>query len=773
MTDIANQQPTSDRIKIGECVVVFSSREVYAPNTRRPRRLTPKAMGVLQALLRSAGDVVTRDELFAEVWPDTLPTNDVLTQAITQLRKAFAADGVDKAGTVYIETIAKTGYRLLAGVESVSAQDVEPSPAETLQDQDSTSVAAADGATGAAESAAQVHSPRWKRRALLWTIAAIVLVGFGVMASQHRRVDAGASAVDAVIDEGTRVVGSPERPYRLITVTDGFETYPALSPDGLQVIYASEKDGRSELMLQTTGSYVPPRALLKTPAGYSDRFATWSPDGRQIAFARFGPEAACEVMIVDADGNHPRHATGCDGTDMLSFDWTVDGAGLLFGTMTGANAGKGIRRLDLDSGRWHGVVYDVGNNDFDYAPRYSPDGKWIAFVRNPQIGDLWVMPASGGAARRLTDDAAEIRGWCWSADSREIVFGRRVDSESRLYRLDVRSRTLHDLGLDDAQSPAISRDGGMLTFVHRRPQFGVFQIAVADGHKQRLFSSSGRDAQPTVSPDGRQLVFTSDRSGSYGLWWAELGEEDSLRLIEGLRPEARQSPDWSPDNRHLLVTGRDATGVAGIYEVEPQQGQWTRLPVPAAQPLQALYTDDPQRLFVVERDGDADGRMLLSLFDRSVTPWQRLATIEGVSQARYDRAADRVLFTRLAEGGLWESDPSLAQSSLRQVSSEWPTRWRYRMWAVAADGAIHYMYMTADCMTRMSRLPSEGMSHCLVADQHSSSNGFSASADGRHIYAALAVADGTDIALMKLPSAPAPVVASIYKSLFFIRKKAS
>lgn len=84
---------------------------------RRPRRLTPKALGVLKALMRSPVAVVTRDELFAEVWPDTLPTNDVLTQAVTQLRKAFATD--EEAGTTYIETIAKTGYRLLVPVSAV------------------------------------------------------------------------------------------------------------------------------------------------------------------------------------------------------------------------------------------------------------------------------------------------------------------------------------------------------------------------------------------------------------------------------------------------------------------------------------------------------------------------------------------------------------------------------------------------------------------------------------------------------------------------------
>lgn len=125
------QPPVSDRIRIGECTVTLSSREVEVVGARRPRRLTPKALGVLRVLLRQPGRVVTRDELFAEVWPDTLPTNDVLTQAVTQLRKAFSND--DDNGQAYIETIAKTGYRLLVPVQVLD--DAEPVAAGVPDDE--------------------------------------------------------------------------------------------------------------------------------------------------------------------------------------------------------------------------------------------------------------------------------------------------------------------------------------------------------------------------------------------------------------------------------------------------------------------------------------------------------------------------------------------------------------------------------------------------------------------------------------------------------------
>ncbi|MGV8961479.1 MAG: winged helix-turn-helix domain-containing protein [Stenotrophomonas sp.] len=774
MTYNDNEAPTPDRMMIGDCSVVLSSREVHAPGARRPRRLTPKAAGVLQVLARNAGKVVTRDELLDEVWPDTLPTNDVLTQAITQLRKAFSSGTDEQAGAAYIETIAKTGYRLLVPVSGGPDSPVAPASSSLPQDTAPAQAQAPEKAAAPRQSSAdRSRQHRHLRRHVLRVIGLVLLASCAVMAFLLWQRPA-ASAVDAVIEGGTRVIGSPERPYRLITVSEGFETYPAVSPDGALVVYASEKDGRSTLFLQAAGNSSP-RALLPTPAGYSDRFAAWSPDGREIAFARFGPQSSCEVLIIGATGGTTRRATGCEGADMLSFDWTPDGRGLLFGTMGGAHSSRGIRRLDLASGRWQDIAYEISGDDYDYAPRYSPDGRWIAFVRNPQIGDLWMMPAAGGAAHRLTDDAAEIRGWSWLSDSRRIVFGRRIDSESRLYQLDVRTRTLHDLGLDDAQSPAVSRKGNTLAFMHRRPQFGVFKIALtaADRTPQRLYPSSGRDGQPMVSPDGRQLAFTSDRSGTYALWWAALDKANTLRLIEGLRPEARQPPDWSADSRRLLVTGRDESGLAGIYEVIPEQGQWQRLPVPGAQPLQALYGDDPQRIYVIEREGKEDGRMLLSLFDRSTRPWRRLAQVEGVSQAHYDHAGKRLLFTRLAQGGLWEVDAALSRGSIRHVSVELPTRWRYRTWTVTARGAVEYLHNGSTCATMLSRIEGPAESRCLAPSQFGSSNGFSAAPNGQAIYAALPVSDGTDIGVMELPERPPGSLLGAAKWLPLLRKLSS
>lgn len=754
----------ADRIRIGECVVTLSSREVEVPGARRLRRLTPKALGVLRVLLRQPGRVVTREELFADVWPDTLPTNDVLTQAVTQLRKAFASD--DEGGQAYIETIAKTGYRLLVPVQVLDA-------AAPLDATDSAALSAAEVAV-LADEPGQASRRRWRRlrRRVLLVLGVAMLIALLVLSALLLRRPSAPSALDATVENGTRVIGSPQRPYRLITATSGFETYPTLSPDGSQVAYeGANEDERSggAIKVQTSGN-APARQLLVPPAGASDRFPRWSPDGREIAFARFGAEGSCQVMIASATGGALRQATRCDGTELLSFDWTPDGRGLVFGSMVGRYAHRGIRVLDLGSGAWRALDYAVQQDDFDYAPRYSPDGQWLVFVRNPQLGDLWRMPAAGGTPEQLTSEAAELRGWAWLSDSRHIVFGRRIDSEVRLYYLDVERRTLRDAGLDDAQWPAVSRNGDMLAFVHRRAQFGVFRLPTRGGSSERLFASSGRDGQPIAAPDGRQLVFTSDRSGHFALWWADMQRPDSLRPIEGLMPETRQAPDWSADSRRLLVVGRNEHGEAVVYEIAPRDERLQPLPVPAVQPLQALYGATPEQLLVVERD--ADQRTRLSLFDRSVQPWRRLASIEGVSQARFDRSSGRVLFTRLAAGGLWSVDPLLSSASVQQVSEDRPSRWRYRTWAVAATGSIDYLGSSADCATTLMRIHAgrEEPERCLDAQRLSAGNGLSASADGNDLYVALAVSDGADIGVMRLPEQPPALFPAVSKLLILAEK---
>ena len=85
--------------------------------------LTPKATDVLLLLLQNAGQLIEKDELINQVWPDAFVEEANLTQNIFQLRRALKDDG---SGPKYIETVARRGYRFVAPVKRVAVEVVQP-----------------------------------------------------------------------------------------------------------------------------------------------------------------------------------------------------------------------------------------------------------------------------------------------------------------------------------------------------------------------------------------------------------------------------------------------------------------------------------------------------------------------------------------------------------------------------------------------------------------------------------------------------------------------
>src|SRR5690606_8754500 len=80
-------RPQTARLRVLDCEVDTLRRCVTRDDAAGEWRLTPKALQVLLVLVESQDGVVTREALFERVWPHTMPTDDVLTQAVTQLRK--------------------------------------------------------------------------------------------------------------------------------------------------------------------------------------------------------------------------------------------------------------------------------------------------------------------------------------------------------------------------------------------------------------------------------------------------------------------------------------------------------------------------------------------------------------------------------------------------------------------------------------------------------------------------------------------------------------
>lgn len=740
----------SARLRVGDCTVDMPLREIHAPGARRPRRVTPKAIGVLAALIEQGGRVVSRDALLAQVWAGTMPSDDVVTQAITQLRKAFDDE---RGNPRYIETIAKYGYRLLAPVEWLE----EGGLAREVQARETVQASAGAAAPAMASPPRYPQAPvdvRGDWRMIAIAIGAAALAFVLVLLWSLRDGGAPQAALRA------QVAGQPAAPgasYRLITSVPGIESNPSLSPDAALVAYVATPPGqrRTAILVQTTDPS-PPRQLSHPEGEAWDSAPAWSPNGREIAFLRVVPGQDCKVMVLPSNGGTERVVGGCDPRNPPSFDWSYDGRGLVFGSRGTPVGGVGLRLLDFASGEWRLLDYGATPSDVDFAPRYSPDGRWIVFVRNSPVGDLFRIPSTGGRAQRLTRLHADIRGWDWMPDGRSIVLARWSGSESRLLQLDLDGGLVRDMGLPDAMEPSIAARTPALAFTEARSYFGIHRVALGGQHQvERMFASSGRDRLPVIAPDNRQLVFTSDRSGEFGLWWTDLRRPDSLRLINGLRPESWHPPDWSRDSGRLLVVG-EGEGGFGLYEVTPSSGQVVRLPSPEENVVQALYVPaDDRRVLMVA--GVAEGRLRLALYDRRVQPWRLVAAIPDVAVARVDEAGQRVLFTRPGRPGLWQADLDLAAGSLRQIDAQVPEVARYRAWSVGSDGGIYYFERRTDCASALRRLGDDNPLLCVDRNRRSGPSGFSLSPRNDVIYVTLSLWDGGDIGFMPLTIEPEAV----------------
>lgn len=735
--------PAAQRLWIGDAQVDVLLREIRGRAGAGPvRRVTPKAMGVLQELAAQAGQVVTREQLLAAVWPDTLPTDDVLTQAVTQLRKAFRQTcGPDEC----IQTIAKTGYRLLPEVRV----DAEPPASSAAVDE----LTAESEPPGPAEQPAAAP-PRVPphRRARLWIGMAVfaTLAGAIVLAVAWQRPDRHGSAAPAPV----AATATPPSAPQIITSAPGAENAPSLSPDGALVAYVAQPPGGegAAILVQAAGQSQA-RALTTPPAQADDSAPAWSPDGRELAYRRTWPDGRCELRVVAATGRVERVVAACAPGDAPEFDWSPDGRTLVSGGARAGGRPARLRTLSLADGQWRDVAYSVATGDSDSMPRYRRDGRWIVFVRNSPSGDLWRIPAAGGAAERLTSLRLDLRQWHWLPDGRGVVAAHAVDGAFRLVRIDLPGGQATDLGLDDALQPAIARDRPLLAFVRSRPTYGLHRVRLPAGGPsshvvEPLLPSSARDVLPAIAPDGRQLLFVSDRSGAQGLWYARLGDADALRMLAGVAPRTRIAPSWSPDSRHALVPALAADGRKILVEVEPATGRVQVLPAPVDDPVQALYTSIAHELLVLA--SDRSGRQSLVRFDRRSQPWRRLATLDDVSRADIDRG--RVVFSRPGRAGLWTADATLDPAGVRVLEAGRPGPVQYRMWDIASDGRIATLMQTQDCAVRLA-LGAEGRppsTRCLDTRQRAAINGYSLAPSGDEAFVSLVTTEEADIGLLPL-----------------------
>jgi dipeptidyl aminopeptidase/acylaminoacyl peptidase len=203
-------------------------------------------------------------------------------------------------------------------------------------------------------------------------------------------------------------------------------------------------------------------------------------------------------------------------------------------------------------------------------PRWSPDGKYLAFLsaRNEGKSQVWLLSRSGGEAQRVTDTPQDVNDFAWSPDSTRLVLVLRDPSEEELEAFS--NKTKPDDMADKAKK---SKPKARKPWVIDRLQFKEDEIGYLDRRRTHLYvfelgakkltqvtSGDYDDAAPVWSPDGRLLAFASnrsqpdpDRTYNIDIWTVAADNVDKGAHLTQITSNPGQDnfPAWSPDGKWI------------------------------------------------------------------------------------------------------------------------------------------------------------------------------------------------------------------------------
>ncbi|MEW5978632.1 MAG: winged helix-turn-helix domain-containing protein [Acidobacteriota bacterium] len=560
----------------------------------RRLRLQEQPFQVLSMLLERPGQVVTREELQQKLWSaDTFVDFDHgLNKAINKIRRALG-DSADNPR--FVETLARRGYRFIAPVESVSDSDLA---ADAVDNVGKTSTASRRSTE---LQDLQVQRRRWTAGWICAAVAlALILAGAGWYYFDRSR-------------------SLPPMTVVRFTSYPGIEKDPALSPDGkrLAFVWDGESGDNFDVYVRSIGpvgelpltAEKPPR-LTTDPA--PDLSPTWSPDGRYLAFARVS-EGNSAVYVVPSMGGQERKLVEFYSiwSEFKTLDWSPDGKSLLAAAKSSPGDPYSLYSLSPDTGDAEKLTSPLVEFGGDVCPAFSPDGQTLAFTRVVAYSDVYLMRLNHRDPKLLT---ANMSGGssAWTADGREIVFVSRTGSRRQLSRVSISDKKKPQaLGIEaSGTDPTIARQGNRLAYVEPSYDTDIWKIEVASSHDRAaqptklVLNSSQEDFNPQHSPDGKSIVFGSNRSGSYEIWVCDSEGQNARPLTSFPEASITASPRWSPDGRRIAFDSWDK-GRSNVFVVSPEGGTPRCLTEQAADAFLPSWSKDGRWIyFCANRSGD-------------------------------------------------------------------------------------------------------------------------------------------------------------------------
>ena len=271
---------------------------------------------------------------------------------------------------------------------------------------------------------------------------------------------------------------------------------PAPTPANKKIVFQSMRDGNWEIYTMNPDGSNQTR-LTNNPA--EDGYPAWSPDGTKIAFTS-NRDGNHEIYIMNADGSNQVRLTNEPGLD-ADPSWSPDGTKIAFASSRDGNSEVYIMNVDGSN-----QTRLTNNPATDFSTAWSPDGTKIIFASTRHGGisnyELYVMNADGSNPTRLTNTNK------WNLQAR------------------------------------FSPDGAKITFTSAATASGPdFKINVmnSDGSNLNPLTTNTEENSSAWSPDGKKIVFGSNRDGNYEIYVMNTDGSNTTRLTNN------SAFDWQPD----------------------------------------------------------------------------------------------------------------------------------------------------------------------------------------------------------------------------------
>lgn len=568
-------QHTQTVISFGAFEADLRTEEVRKHGVRL--RLPSQSFRILKMLLERPGELATREELRAALWPaDTfVDFEHSVNAAIRRLREALG-DSADHPRL--IETLPRRGYRLIVPVtgggspEDTASAEILPSRSRfrgSPRYYGLVIFGAAIATVGAlAVLRVVLRTPGVPRVVRFTQLTDDGQAKFGSMATDGLRIYfnetlSGKGSVIVQVSVKGGEVARPPFQLKQPRVLD-------LSSDGAELLVGNdEENGPSSLWMQPVAGGSPRRVGAVFMHG-----ARFSPDGTSIIY---GNEH--DVYSVNRDGSSPRKLLTIDGVPLF-FQFSPDGEVFRFSQYDPAIDDMAIMEATADGTGLHKMFQGCCGN-------WISNGQFFIFQNRPERRiDVWALPEErrfhwwkrGGKPTQLTAGPFNFQNPLPSKDGKEI-FAIGESHRAEVIRYDSRSaQFVPYLSGKSAEGLAFSRDGHWVAYTSY-PDGTLWRSKLDGSDRLQLTFLPMRVLLPRWSPDGKQIAFNATVPGTetWHIYMVSSEGGTPQRILPS--EQSQMDVSWSPDGNSLAFGALYSSNTPKyIYTVDLRSRRVSTLP---------------------------------------------------------------------------------------------------------------------------------------------------------------------------------------------------